>query len=131
LGIKNYKIIDEKTLQQPKTTHQDILWIGVPSKHDIFRSLPENVFFKQDGFLLNNVGYFEQEDFFFGVFSNPDATNHVIGLFLTLSDRNLQAVARKIPHYGKYSYLAFRGGQNVDKGDWPVDQSPLIFHFVD
>ncbi len=131
LGIKNYQIVDEKTLQRPKMTHHDILWIGVPSKHEIFRSLPETVFFEQDGFLLNNVGYFEQEDVFFAVFSNPEATDHVVGLFLPLSDRKLQAVARKIPHYGKYSYLAFRGGQNVDKGDWPVDQSPLIVHFVD
>jgi hypothetical protein len=131
LGIKNYQIIDEKTLQQPKMTHHDILWIGVPSKHEFFRSLPENVFFKKDGFLLNNVGYFEQEDVFFGVFSNPEATDHVVGLFLPLSSLNLLAVARKIPHYGKYSYLAFRGGQNVDKGDWPVDQSPLIYHFGD
>ena len=130
-GIKNYQIIHEKNFHHEKMIHHDMLWIGMPSNDDIFSSLPETVIFKQDGFLLNNVEYFKNEDFFFGVFSNPDATDHVVGLFLPLSSQNLLAVARKIPHYGKYSYLAFRGGQNVDKGDWSVDQSPLIFHFVD
>jgi hypothetical protein len=131
LGIKNYQIIHEKNFHHKEMIHHDMLWIGMPSNDDIFSSLPETVIFKHDGFLLNNVEYFKNDDVFFGVFSNPDSANHVIGLFLTLSDRNLQAVARKIPHYGKYGYLAFRGGQNVNKGDWPVDQSPLIYHFGD
>jgi len=131
LGVKNYQIVHEKNLQKPKTTISDILWIGMPSKYDFFSSLSETVTFMQDGFLLNNIGYFKQEDVFFGVFHNPDDSDHVVGLFLPLSNRNLQAVARKVPHYGKYGYLAFRGGQNMDKGDWPVDQSPLIYHFGD
>jgi hypothetical protein len=131
LGIKNYQIIHEKGFHHEKMIHHDMVWIGMPSNDDIFSSLPETVIFKQDGFLLNNVEYFKNADIFFGVFSNPDATDHVVGLFLPLSSQNLPAVNRKIPHYGKYSYLAFRGGQNVDKGDWPVDQSPLIYHFGD
>jgi hypothetical protein len=38
-------------------------------------------------------------------------------------------VARKITHYGKYSYLAFQGGKNLDKGIWPVETSPLIYEW--
>jgi hypothetical protein len=36
-------------------------------------------------------------------------------------------LARKLPHYHKYSYLAFEGDEpvNVDKGRWPVTRSPL------
>lgn len=39
----------------------------------------------------------------------------------------ISALARKLPHYGKYSYLAFSGdtGTNVGKGRWPVTSSPL------
>jgi hypothetical protein len=129
LGINNYQIIHEKNLQQSQMIHHDILWMGIPSKQDFLKSLPEILAFKQNGFLLNNVGYSKQEDVFFGVFSNPEATDHVAGIFFPISDQNLQTVARKIPHYGNYSYLAFSGGQNMDKGDWPSDQSPLIYHF--
>ena len=39
---------------------------------------------------------------------------------------DLEAVVRKIPHYGKYSYLAFLGETNIAKGIWEVTASPLI-----
>ena len=36
-------------------------------------------------------------------------------------------LARKLPHYGKYSWLAFAGAEptNVAKGEWPTADSPL------
>jgi len=47
-----------------------------------------------------------------------------------LSVHNIKAIpglARKLPHYGKYSYLAFTGDEpsNVAKGQWPTIHSPL------
>lgn len=45
------------------------------------------------------------------------------------------ALARKLPHYRKYSYLVFEGdeGNNVAKGQWRVLNSPmsLDFHYSD
>ena len=38
----------------------------------------------------------------------------------------LAPLARKLPHYGKYSYLAFDAGSNIAKGQWEVTDSPLI-----
>jgi hypothetical protein len=40
----------------------------------------------------------------------------------------LPGLARKLPHYGKYSYLAFEGDEpsNVAKGVWPATESPLV-----
>ncbi len=42
----------------------------------------------------------------------------------------LPAMARKIPHYHKYSYLVFEGPQagNIARGQWPVAGSPLTMH---
>jgi hypothetical protein len=39
----------------------------------------------------------------------------------------LPVLARKLPHYGKYSYAAFSGSEltNLAKGVWPVTSSPL------
>lgn len=37
----------------------------------------------------------------------------------------LPALARKLPHYGKYGFLTFRGEKNIAKGQWPVTESPL------
>jgi len=38
---------------------------------------------------------------------------------------------RKLPHYGKYSYLAFNGDEpvNIDKGQWDITNSPLVKTF--
>ena len=40
----------------------------------------------------------------------------------------LSGLTRKLPHYGKYSYLAFNGEAPTNrlKGQWPVIDSPLV-----
>jgi len=48
--------------------------------------------------------------------------------WLTVHDmRAVDGLARKLPHYGKYSYLAFSGTEptNSLKGQWPTVGSPL------
>jgi hypothetical protein len=39
----------------------------------------------------------------------------------------MQGLARKLPHYRKYSYLGFEGNEptNIAKGQWPVLHSPM------
>jgi len=59
------------------------------------------------------------------------ATDRVDGratAFLAVDDETTAtALARKLPHYHKYSYLAFEGpaAENVLKGRWDVTSSPL------
>ncbi len=50
------------------------------------------------------------------IFIQPGKTEAVAGLI------------RKLPHYGKYSFLAFEGDEpvNIAKGQWPVINSPLV-----
>ena len=68
-----------------------------------------------------------KDNSFFISTMNPKNSNEIIAL---LSIGNKQASAgliRKLPHYGKYSYLAFSGDEpsNIAKGQWPVINSPL------
>jgi aminopeptidase N len=44
--------------------------------------------------------------------------------------QSFNVVCRKIPHYGKYSYLVFEDGKNVAKGSWEVLSSPLRDRFA-
>jgi hypothetical protein len=39
--------------------------------------------------------------------------------------------ARRIPHYGRYSLLVFRNGQNQIKSTWEPVKSPLKYLFVE
>ena len=54
--------------------------------------------------------------------------------WVTVHDQAAVAgLARKLPHYGKYSYLGFTGAEptNVLKGQWPAVGSPLVADLVD
>lgn len=63
------------------------------------------------------------------VLNGRNPYNPEMGLLFVTSDspRALEVVARKLPHYHKYSYLAFLGddASNVLKGRWPVTDSPM------
>ncbi|MFK5855333.1 MAG: M20/M25/M40 family metallo-hydrolase [Bacteroidota bacterium] len=55
-------------------------------------------------------------------------------IFISVGNNNaIAGLIRKLPHYGKYSYLAFSGNEptNIAKGQWPVLNSPLVKTFVD
>jgi aminopeptidase N len=57
------------------------------------------------------------------------ANHRDVALSLIAADlpESLPGLARKLPHYNKYSYLAFMGTEptNVAKGRWPLVASPL------
>ncbi len=61
---------------------------------------------------------------------NPEAA--VVWLTADRLDA-VEGLARKLPHYGKYSYLAFTGAEptNVAKGEWPVVNTPLMASLSD
>ena len=48
-------------------------------------------------------------------------------MLVLISDdlESLPRIGELIPHYGKYSYLVFKGARNVAKGQWPALTSPL------
>jgi hypothetical protein len=54
---------------------------------------------------------------------------NLAAVWLTIHDEKAaKGLARKLPHYGKYSYLGFSGEEpsNMAKGQWPTVNSPLI-----
>ncbi|MBN2072247.1 MAG: M20/M25/M40 family metallo-hydrolase [Candidatus Krumholzibacteriota bacterium] len=56
-----------------------------------------------------------------------------VAVWLSIGDEKaVDGLSRKLPHYGKYSYLAFSGSEpeNQVKGRWGVVDSPL-FQFTD
>ena len=48
-----------------------------------------------------------------------------------LDTKSWQTLLRKLPHYGKYSYVTFHAqtGNNLAKGQWPIQQSPLLLPY--
>ena len=53
-------------------------------------------------------------------------------VFMSIGNKkSVPGFVRKLPHYGKYSFLAFDGDEptNIAKGQWPVLNSPLSHKF--
>lgn len=64
---------------------------------------------------------------------HPDNNLLTVG-FLNLHDRDaLESIARKLPHYGKYSYALFEAQQlsNIAKGHWSLSDSALSISLSD
>ncbi len=59
---------------------------------------------------------------------HPQNREKAVGMLVIEPDSAFPGVARKLPHYGKYSYLAFAGAEptNVVKGQWGTTGSPLV-----
>ena len=58
---------------------------------------------------------------------NPNNPEEVV-VWLTIGNKDaVPGLIRKLPHYGKYSYLVFEGDEpaNIEKGQWSVVNSPL------
>ena len=126
LGLKKLEIVPESKTKNQTVFENDILLIGLPFRKDFLSQVPEQVVLDKNAFKLNNVVYNRDTDVFFGVFPHPFSQDRVVALFFPISTQFADRVARKITHYGKYSYLAFSQGQNRDKGVWPSLNSPLI-----
>ncbi len=58
---------------------------------------------------------------------HPDNRSLAVGWVTSDPTGALSGLARKLPHYGKYSWLVFEGTEpsNVAKGEWPTADSPL------
>jgi Peptidase family M1 domain len=129
LGIKNYRWVAEEKISREQLNENDLLLVGYPQDKALFGKLPVQVAIHPKSFILNKKTYDQSSDVFFGVFKHPFADDRIAALFFPLAPQQAGAVARKITHYGKYSYLAFQNGQNRDKGLWPIEQSALEYRW--
>jgi hypothetical protein len=128
LGLNRARIIEEGDLTEQLAGENDLVFVGLPRNRSFLKELPETVSIRENGFVLNDRVYDVSSDAFFGVFAHPRTEKRVAALFMAKGP-SAETVARKITHYGKYGYLSFSGDVNVDKGTWPVTDSPVIHHF--
>jgi len=59
---------------------------------------------------------------------NNNVNEYNLAFIAIDNEKAIEGLIRKLPHYGKYSYLGFDGEEpvNVLKGQWPVLNSPLV-----
>ncbi len=127
LGMKTYEFVSANSVSQKQLRENDLVVIGHPPQKPLLRNMPPQIFIDNLSFVLNDRVYNQASDVFFGVFRHPFENDRVAALFWPLSSEYAESVARKVTHYGKYSYLAFQNGKNQDKGFWQIEDSPVVY----
>jgi hypothetical protein len=63
--------------------------------------------------------------------NRPDQKDGSATWVITDSDKSFPGLIRKLPHYGKYGYLVFKGDvpDNQAKGTWPTKATGLTHNF--
>ncbi len=59
---------------------------------------------------------------------HPENLEKAVGWLVVEPAAAFPGMGRKLPHYGKYSYLGFAGEEpaNTVKGQWPTSDSPMV-----
>ena len=105
----------------------DLLLVGWPAARALQPPLPTGLRIKPGQFILAGQTFDAPGAVLYVALPVTGAAGHHVALFYPLGDSGAAIAARKIPHYGKYSYLAFVDGNNRVKGVWPVTTSPLLY----
>jgi hypothetical protein len=80
-----------------------------------------------DSVRFANTSFQNNKTSFIITLRHPQNPVSVIVLLSIDNKDAVQGLARKLPHYGKYSYLVFEGTEptNIAKGEWEAVNSPL------
>ncbi len=133
LNKPHTQIIPEKDINLNQIANKDVLFFGFPQSGKLrerFSAAPPELKVSSDKFSLGDSVSSENSDCLFIVFTGPG--NNLTALFVPTSragSDSVSAAARKITHYGQYSYLAFAAGTNTAKGIWTAGKSPLVHEF--
>jgi len=131
MGRERLPLLREEDTSPEKLADRDVLYFGLPTGVGYLpATLPQELSLAPGKFTLNGTTFGKPGDALFAVLPHPSAAGRVAAIFLPLSPEAANAAGRKIPHYGKYSYLAFSEGNNRDKGTWIAADSPAVHRFV-
>lgn len=129
MGREDAKVLREEETPPIRLTGHDVLFLGLPEGTGYLPALPKELSVSPLRFAVGGEKYESSGDALFVVLPHPRDKDRVAALFLSLSPEAAVMAARKIPHYGKYSFLAFSAGTNRAKGTWEVTASPTVHEF--
>jgi hypothetical protein len=126
LGIRSPKVVAEAETGSARLEDCDLIFVGLPRDRSLLRTAPAGLRLSDGGFSLEETMPPGDADTFFGVLKHPIDALRVMAVFLPGPPAAAETAAGKITHYGRYSYLTFKDGRNLDKGTWQVTHSPAI-----
>ncbi|MEA1898824.1 MAG: M1 family aminopeptidase [Bacteroidota bacterium] len=125
---KNMEIVLDNELQE-LPNNKSIWVIGFENKFYKIAKIPENYFNQFSADEKSKAELLMSEGSLVYSIQNPGNAEFTLGFAgSTLADA-IEGLGRKLPHYGKYSYLGFKGTEpeNILKGIFPTLGSPLNY----
>lgn len=122
------EVISEADYPSVAAKNQPTLFIGWPRTSDLQPDLQPIETAAGRSFLSNGALALGPDDVLFTVVKSP-SKKVVRGYFLPGSAEAAHDTARRISHYGRYSYLVFDQGRNQVKATWEPDAFPLKIVF--
>lgn len=126
MGLDPIQTVDESDFDPSDAAGRDLLFIGLPAQPEWVQRLPRGLRLTPEYFQLTEQRFDQPADALFFVARDHDSPDTIVSLLHPLSPEAADAAIVKIPHYGRYSYLAFSNGHNRAKGTWAVDTSPMM-----
>ncbi len=131
MGRHGMRILREEETRPETIAGRDVLYLGFPGTAGLLPDLPAGLSADPGGFTLEGTRYETAGSALFAALPHPSDPERVAAIFLARSPSAAREAARKIPHYGKYSYLVFDGGRNLAKGTWTANEGPTVHEFPD
>ncbi len=129
LGRDDIPVLREEETPPGRLSGHDVLYLGAPEGNGYLPPLPKGLVMGPRAFTLEGAAYDSPGDALFVVLPHPADSGRVCAVFLPLSPEAAAQAGRKIPHYGKYGYLAFSSGTNRAKGIREPDASATSHAF--
>lgn len=141
---KEYEALAQRWMQGRKATLSKESNLVFPKDHSVWilgeREIPalkkifecKGVKSSLEGMTIEGQFFPWEDHLFVLTASNPENEENALGWILGNNPKGVAGLARKLPHYGKYSYLVFKGEDptNILKGQWPVLSSPMSYSFT-
>lgn len=129
LADKKTAVRADTEVTEKELSQKSLFVLGGPAENKLTKMFVENLskdFSLEAGsFGVNKVTYKDKGNALLVTSKNVKNRKKGVAVFMGLGPDAIKSVGYKIPHYGKYSYLVFADGKNVDKGTFAVTDNPL------
>ncbi len=128
----HYRLLNDSDLKPEDLNNRSLLFLGAQQQNKAIpaawiKDKPWS--FAVASYHLLNADHADPNAAMLVVDRHPANKEITLAYFAARTAAGVLEAGRKLPHYGKYSYLVFYGGKNQVKGTWEATQSPLMYTF--
>jgi aminopeptidase N len=123
---RKYSVVKDGQAGSSPSPHTTVWVFGTAEVGSLTdRALPPGVSITANRWLIAGTAHDPTEQSVVITAAHPDHPDQTVNWLIASHPHWVPVIARKLRHYGKYSYLVFAADAVVDKGIWPTTPSPM------